>query len=654
MADFGSECLWICAIISFYASAASLAGYFRRDDRLRTSGRYGVCAAFALLTLASVILYHALLTHDFSIEYVAGYTNRALPALYLFSAFWAGQAGSLLLWTWLILLFAILVLRQNRHRDRDMTTLITAATMGTAAFFFLLLILVSNPFERLAMIPPDGQGMNPILQNPGMIYHPPLTFLGYVGFTIPFAYAVAALIMGKTRLRGDWMTGIRRWTLFSWFFLGLGILTGAQWSYEELGCGGYWAWDPVENASFLPWLTGTAFLHTLNIQRKRGALKNLNLFLIILTFLLCIFGTFLTRSGIISSLHSFGTSNLGAFFIVFMLAVLCVSLVLLFYRMPFLRGDIELESVFSKESTFLWNAVILTGLAFGILLATMMPVLAQVTVGRQVALGPDAYNRFFVPLFLILIALTGFCSLVSWKRPGWRQDGARFIFPAVTGAAAGLILFALGMDRMYPLLAFAISAFVAAALISEFARSTAAGKKMAGVSYLRAFFRLLTRQRERSGAQIIHLGVVLMVIGIAGSSGFQSEREAVLRPGESFEFTPYVFRFDGLDRSDDAVRESTAANVALVREGRELARLRPEIVLHKSHNQRTSEVDIRMTLKEDVYVILAGFEADGSASFQFQIKPLVAWVWLGGIVLFTGTLLVSFRRGKKYKESLAT
>jgi len=415
MSTLGSFSLWLAFIVSAYALIASLVGVKIKSLKWIKSGENAVFAVSGLLTLASIVLIYAFLIHDFQIQYVAEHSSRSLPLVYRLSALWAGQEGSLLLWEWLLAVFASLILLQNRGKNEQLLPYVVAVMMGISFFFLGLLVFTSRPFLELPSFLSDGRGLNPLLQNPGMIIHPPTLFIGYVGFSVPFAFAIAALLSGQ--LGDTWIKSTRRWVLFSWLFLGLGNLFGAQWAYVELGWGGYWAWDPIENASLLPWLTGTAYLHSVMIQERRGMLKVWNMVLIILTFTLTLFGTFLVRSGILSSVHAFAVSPLlGTLFLTFIGGVLLFSFILLLGRLELLRSENELDSLLSRESTFLFNNLILVGAAFAIFWGTVFPLISEAVRGVKITVGPPFYNQIMVPIGLALLLLTGICPLISWRR----------------------------------------------------------------------------------------------------------------------------------------------------------------------------------------------------------------------------------------------
>ncbi|MFQ6032889.1 MAG: heme lyase CcmF/NrfE family subunit, partial [Candidatus Zixiibacteriota bacterium] len=514
-------------------------------------------------------------------------------------------------------------------------------------FFILLLVFSTSPFERLSFRPQDGQGLNPMLQNPGMVIHPPTLYLGYVGFTIPFAFALAALITG--RLGSQWITSTRRWTLFSWFFLTLGNLFGAQWAYVELGWGGYWAWDPVENASFMPWLVGTAYLHSVMIQERRGMLKIWNMILIFITFALTIFGTFITRSGIISSVHSFGLSNLGPLFLIFLGITLLVSFWLLLKRWNNLKSENQLDSLLSRESSFLFNNLILLGLAFAVFWGTIFPIISEAVKGVKITVGPPFFNQVSVPIALMLLLLTGLCPLVGWRRTSANSLRRNFRYPTAAAVVGGGMLFSLGIRQFYPLVSFILCIFVATSIVIEFYRGTRARQKITGARFLKALYTLMARNKRRYGGYIIHLGMVMIFVGITGSSAFKSSVQTTLKKGESVKIKNYEIKYENLSQYPTKNKLIVSATLAVFNNGKRIDTLTPAKEFYSRREQPSTEVDIRSTLKEDLYTILVSHDQD-SATFKILVNPLVKWFWIGGYVLTFGTIIAMGREKRKLAE----
>jgi len=616
------------ALIAFQAGIS-------RNLRLLKSAERIVLSLFFLGSLIAAFLVYAFISHDFSIRYVAAYSNRTLPLFYTISAFWAGQSGSLLFWTWLLLLFATIVVLQNRNKNRDLIPYVIGILTMISFFFFGLLVFTSNPFELSPAPVADGNGLNPMLQNPGMVMHPPTLFLGYVGFTVPFAFAIAALI--KKRIDPQWIITTRRWTIFSWLFLTLGNLLGAKWAYVELGWGGYWAWDPVENAALMPWLTATAFLHSVMIQERKGMLKIWNIVLIILTFVLTIFGTFITRSGIISSVHSFGVSNLGPLFLGFLGFIILGSIGLLISRLPLLKSEYELDSFISRESSFVFNNLIFLSLAFAVFWGTIFPFISEAVRGVKITVGAPFFNQVNTPIGLLLLALTGICPLIGWRKASKYHLKRNFLMPVNLSLAFAILLLLAGVRSIYPLMSFTLTFFVLTTIFMEFYRGTKVRARVIQSGYLKALWNLTMRNKRRYGGYIVHLGVLMVFVGITGSA-FQKEAEAVLAPGDSVQIAGYSLQYQGLtDRSTDNVQE-VAAVLTVQKGNRTLPTLYPSRQLFPNQ-EPVSEVAIRQTMKEDLYVIFSGWDDQNRASIKVLINPLVAWIWFGGIVMTAGTLI---------------
>lgn len=634
MTEIGSFSIVLAFIISAYSALSILFGLRSHRTEAIASGENGIKATLFLLTVASSALIYALVTRDFQIEYVARYTSRTLPLTYTLTAFYAGQEGSLLLWAWLLSLFATIVLFQNRQKNREILPYVDLVLICITFFFLFLMVFVTSPFKQLPRVPTDGQGLNPLLQNPGMIFHPTTLFLGYVGFAVPYAFAIAALLTG--RLDSTWIKSTRRWTLFSWFFLTIGNLFGAQWAYVELGWGGYWAWDPVENASFMPWLVATAYLHSVMIQEKRGMLKIWNIVLITLTFLLTIFGTFITRSGLISSVHTFGQSSLGWVFLVFLGIIVVISFNLLMSRLPQLRSKNELDSFLSRESSFLYNNLILVGIAFATFWGTLFPVISEAVRGVKITVGPPFFNKVNTPFGLGLLALTGLCPLLAWRKTTLKNLKINFLTPLIVSAVGCGLIYLSGIRQLYPLLSFTLGLFVVTSILLEFSKGTKVRKKTAGEGVLKALWTMMSRNKRRYGGYIVHLGVVMIFVGITGSA-FKADTQATVKKGESFRIKKYTLRYDALSRYPTANKEVVSASLSMFNAGSRIAVLTPEKNLHRGHDQPASEVAIHSSLREDLYVVLAGYEGD-TATFKVLVTPLVIWIWIGGVVMALGTL----------------
>jgi len=635
MTNIGYLALILALIASIYSAIAFIPG--RRHPALAHSARSSLLAACGLVSISVAVLTYALLTHNFQIEYVYSYTSRDLSLAYLLSALWAGNDGSLLLWVWLLSLFAVVVVLQKRDIGRELVPYASSIIMVTQTFFLILLLSVANPFQQLPLIPADGRGLNPLLENPGMILHPPLLLAGYVGFTIPFAFAMAALL--TRRLGDEWLRAIRRWTLLAWLFLGVGIIIGAWWAYVELGWGGYWVWDPVENASLMPWLVATAFLHSTIMQRRRGMLKIWNMVLIILTFSLTIFGTFLTRSGVLSSVHAFSESTLGPFFLTFIGITIFGSLGLLYYRSEELKGEAEMESLVSRESTFLLNNLLLVGAAFAIFLGTVFPIISETIRGVKVSVGPPFFNQVNGPIFLALILLTGICALIGWRRISVKNLIRKFLWPLVAALIVVIVLFFSGVREWYALIAFPVCGFVLSTILYNWFQETRARRRMRTENYLKAFRGLIVANRPRYGGYIVHIAIILIAMGVIGSSFYEIEKEAILTPGESMSIKNYTLTYENMSYYETQSKLVVTATLSVYNRGKLIGKVTPQKYFHRSYEQGVTEVAIRTTLGEDLYVILIGWDEVGTTAFKVLVNPLVNWIWIGGGVFVLGGLI---------------
>ncbi|MDP2729460.1 MAG: heme lyase CcmF/NrfE family subunit [Dehalococcoidales bacterium] len=646
MADIGYISLLLALVASIYSAVSFALGARGKQPRLVASAKNSLLAACGLVSISVGILLYALVTHKFQIEYVASYTSSDLSLAYLLSALWAGNAGSLLFWAWLLSIFATVLLLQKRDLGKNLIPYASSIIMVTQAFFLILLLWVSNPFHTLPFVPAEGMGLNPLLENPGMIVHPPALLAGYVGFTIPFAFAMAALL--TRRLGDEWLIVIRRWTLVAWLFLGIGNLIGGWWAYVELGWGGYWAWDPVENASFIPWLTATAFLHSIMMQRRRGMLKVWNMALIIITFSLSILGTFLVRSGVLSSVHTFAESPvLGNLFLAFIGITLFGSLGLLYHRSKELKSEAEMESLVSRESTFLLNNLLLVGAAFATFLGTFFPVISEAVRGTKISVGPPFFNQVNGPIFLAIILLAGICTLIGWRRASIKNLVRNFLGPLVAALILGIVLFVLGIRQWYALIAFVVCGFVLSTILYEWFRGSRARHRMRGDNYLKAFFGLIGANRPRYGGYIVHIGIILIAIGVVGSSLYNVEREITLKPGESMTINNYIITYENITSYDTQSKSVVTTTLSVSNGGELLGRLTPEKYFHRSYEQSVTEVAIRSTLLEDLYVIFIGWEEDGATAFKVIINPLVSWIWIGGGVFILGGLIAFWPERQK-------
>jgi cytochrome c-type biogenesis protein CcmF len=638
MAALGRLAVCLALLCALFAVGASVVGAARRRRDLIATGANAAYAVFGLVAIAVAILLRALLVHDFSLEYVAAYSSSTLPVQYTVAALWGGQKGSLLFWVFVLALFTALVQLQNRAQNRALMPWVTATLMAIAVFFLALLTFVTDPFELLATPAREGQDLNPLLQNYWMMIHPPSLYTGYVSASVPFAFAIAALVTG--RLDDQWIRSTRRWALFSWFFLSLGNLFGARWAYEVLGWGGYWAWDPVENAAFMPWLVSTAYLHSVMIQEKRDLLRVWNMVLVLLTFTLTIFGTFLTRSGVISSVHSFTQSGLGPFFIGFLVAVILVAGGLVAWRLPALRTRGTIESFASREAAFLFNNLILVGIAFAVFWGTVFPVLSEWVRGVKITVGPPFFNRVNAPLGVALLFLIGVGPVIAWRRATPRNLQRAFAGPLAAGLVAAVLLRLAGVPFGWAHATFALGAFVLGTIVQEFFRGVRARQAMLHERAPRALARLVGKNRRRYGGYIVHVGVVAIFVGVAASSAFRIETQQALAPGQAMRVGRFALRFEGTESREDAHVASLAAVVSVEDGGRPVATLRPEKRLYKKPQQPTTEVALRSRLTEDLYVVLGAYDSKtGEATLLAYVNPLVSWIWIGGAILALGTAI---------------
>ncbi len=610
------------------------------SERLTESSFHSIYAVCTLVGIAAVILWYGLLTDQFQIGYIWNSSERTLPTFYKFAAIWGGQAGSLLFWTLLLSLFSTAAAVTFRTNQRTLMPYVNGTLLAAILFFLVLLVFSANPFEQIGVVPSDGRGLNPLLQNYWMVIHPVMLYLGWVGLTVPFAFAVAALL--SKRLDRRWVRTVRRWTLIPWMFLSAGIIMGSQWAYMELGWGGYWAWDPVENASFLPWLTATAFLHSIIIQEQRGILKVWNVTLIWLTFTLVILGTFTTRSGILSSVHSFAQSPVGPYFLVFLAVTTIGFLLLLYRRMPFLQGENEIDSISSREGAFLANNWLFAGIAFVVLWGTFYPMFSEILTGERISVAAPWFNRVAGPLFMLLFVLMGVGPLLGWRRTGAKALRRQFTWP-LAAALISVPLLLLTSRNVFPVAGFSICVFVAATLVQEFVRGMNARRRSKGESLAVALWGLLRRNGRRYGGYVIHFGIVLIGVAIIGNEFYQSTTHVTLTEGESVELSGYSLKYVKLESVQRSNHTEIRANLLVSdkQTGRELAKIFPRRNIYdKAPDQPTSEVGLRMTPSEDVYVILNGWQGDGrSATFTVYINPLTMWMWVGGLLVVLGTVV---------------
>ncbi|MBF8265604.1 MAG: cytochrome c assembly protein [Dehalococcoidia bacterium] len=646
MPNLGSFSIILALVISLYAALMAFVGGRRGSLELVASARNAIFSVLGLLSLASFALAYAFITRDFSVEYVALYSSRDMSLTYTLAAFWAGSEGSLLFWAFTLAIFAGILAFHNRRLENPLIPYVFAVVMATEAFFLLLMSFITNPFVTIPFPPSNGRGLNPLLENMGMIIHPPTLLLGYMAFTIPFAFAIAAL--ATRRLNSDWLISIRRWTLVGWLFLAVGNIFGMQWAYVELGWGGFWGWDPVENASFMPWLTATAFLHSVMIQKRRGMLKIWNLVLIIITFNLAIFGTFLTRSGVLSSVHSFGQSALGPFFIAFLALGLLGSLGLVYSRRNDLKSEDELDSLISRESSFLFNNLILVGATFATFLGVIFPLLSEAVRGVKVTVGPPFYNQVNGPIFLLLLLLMGICPLIGWKRASTSNLLRNFLYPFIFGVVLAIIMFVMGKRQPYAMVAISTAGFVLFTIFLEWIRGTVARHRTRQENYFQAFINLVLSNRPRYGGYIVHLGIIILAFSIAGTMAYSTSKEVSIKPGEAMNIGKYTLRYEGMSQYQTERKQVVVANLTVYNGTERIGVMAPERFTPVYYDQAITEVAIRSNMEEDLYVILMGWDKIGGVTaFKVIINPLMMWMWVGSVVLVGGGIFALWPERKR-------
>jgi cytochrome c-type biogenesis protein CcmF len=642
MSDLGAPALRFALLLGVGGlSAAIYAGVSRRDEWTRVAERALLIVA-GFVALAMLALFYAFATHDYQFLYVASHSARSMAIQYRLAALWGGQAGSLLLWLFILCLYSTACVITNRRQNRTLMPWVTSVLLANAVFFLVLLCFVTDPFEKL---PPghtlsDGAGLNPLLQHPAMMIHPLMLYTGLVGFAVPFAFAFAALISGE--LGTTWFRTTRRWTLFPWLFLSIGIVLGGRWAYEVLGWGGYWAWDPVENASFMPWLAGTAYLHSVMIQEKRDMLKTWNLLLIGLTYTLCLFGTFLTRSGVVQSVHAFAQTPI--FTIVFLGYVLFTALaflIALFARRGVIRSENKLESSLSREAAFLLNNWVFVAILMVVFWGTLFPVFSEAVTGDRIAVGPKFFNTMNGPLALLLLLLTGVGPLIAWRRASPANLRRQFVWPALAGVGAGILSVVLAGSSLnfYALTAWSLGGFVVGTIVQEYARAIRARTTRLDENAFQAFAALLRKNQQRYGGYIVHLGAVLILMGAAGSVLNEEKLENV-QPGDDLVIHDYRLRYNTAKPIEAQHYGGAVARLALYRGDEPLAVMAPEKRMYWMEQQPSSIPSVYSTLSEDLYVILTAVEADGSATIKVYRNPLVNWIWIGAVVFVLGTVSV--------------
>lgn len=656
MADLGYLALILALAVAVYSLVVQIFGIKSEDRRLKESAKGGILAIAILVSVASLALITLLVKSDFSVLYVYQYTSKSLPLFYKVSAFWAGNSGSLLLWALVLTIYAAIVAYSQRHKDDKTMPYVNVILLINTVFFLFVLTFLANPFEKNLLPVADGYGLNPMLQNPGMVIHPVTIFLGYVGFTVPFAFAMAALITKETGQ--EWIKVTRRWSVMAWMFLSLGNLYGAQWAYTELGWGGFWAWDPVENASFIPWLTATAFIHSVMIQERKEMFKIWNMALIIITYCLTLFGTYLVRSGVMVSVHAFGVSQIGNVFLAFLIVMMTGSVGLLLVRMDSLRDGREFESYLSRESSFLMNNLLLVGAAFAVFWGTIFPLVSNLIRGVAVTVGPPFFNQVAGPILLAMMFIMGICPLIAWQRSSLQKILASCQWPLIISIPAGIaIYFAMGGGIIWPPVAFAVMIFVGLTHFKDILQGVRVRRRLTGEGLATAIWGLISRNRRRYGGYLVHFGIVLIGIAIIGTMGYQTEITKTVNIGDTLEIGDYTLTYQGLREKPEGTNSVVYAPMPVTKAGKLIGEVTPEKIFHAEWEQPSTEVSILGSLKEDLYVILSTWDKGGEeATFKVNVNPLMAWMWIGGHLLVVGTLFAVWpgrgsRLGPRYNVS---
>jgi cytochrome c-type biogenesis protein CcmF len=651
--ELGRAALVAAFGLILYAAVVGTYAAWRGRRRLLDSATNALYAAFAAVGVASLVLLAALAGHDFTFDYVARSTSRELPLSYTLAAFWSGQEGSLLLWLLVLTGAASAAIALNRRLVREVLPWTVPIVAGVALFFAFLLVVIASPFATQPA-PADGAGMTPSLQNPYMIAHPPMLYLGYVGLTIPFAFAMAAL--ASRRVDERWIVATRRWTLAAWAFLGVGILLGAKWAYEEVGWGGWYAWDPVENAALMPWLVATAFLHSVMVQEKKNMLRVWNVILVAGAFSLSLFGTFLTRSGVISSIHSFTQSSIGPFFLGFIAVVAAFSIALILSRLPVLRSPTRLESLVSREAAFLYNKLLLVALALTILWGVVYPLVSEAVRGVAVSVGAPYYDFFAVVFGLPLVLLMGIGPVVAWRRASLRSLASQLAWPAGVAVVAGALLLAGGAGSSPAgLVGYTFAAFVLATIVLEFVRGTRARKSIGTGGWWQAFSELVARNRRRYGGYIVHAAIVVLLIGAVGIGGFSTSREARLAAGESMTVGDYRLTYVGSEERRGANAQEVRAQLDVSRDGESLGTMQAGKNSYFAEEQTSNEVGIRTDWLrgEDLFVIADRFYPDGSVDLETIVNPLINFIWLSGLIFVLGSAVTMWPDAREQRRLAA-
>ncbi|HUF50497.1 MAG TPA: heme lyase CcmF/NrfE family subunit [Longimicrobiales bacterium] len=644
----GLAAVYAALAIATYGMVAAVAGVRRREAALVRSARAAAYTNFVLLTIANLAMIYGLITHDFSIGYVAQVGSRSTPLFFTVISLWSALEGSILFWGWVLAFYTALAVWLTRSKLGALGAYANATMLGVGAFFYILLIGPANPFHLMSPTPFDGPGPNPLLQNHWLMgVHPPLLYLGYVGMTVPFAFGMGALLSG--RLDDTWLRVTRGWTIVAWMFLSLAIVAGMWWSYEVLGWGGWWAWDPVENASFMPWLTATAFLHSAMVQERRGLFRVWNMSLIVSTFVLTILGTFLTRSGILSSVHAFSEGPIGLYFLAFIAVVLLFSMALLAGRSNELRGSGRLDNMASRETVFMVNNLLFAAFTFTVLLGTMFPLVAEAARGIKVSVGAPFFNRMTLPICVALLFLIGVGPMLPWRVANLEELKRKLMVPAGMLLLTLVVCLALGLRNPWGLIAFAFAAFSLTGNVQEFVYGATARRRATGGTFAGALLGLINANPRRYGGYIAHIGLITSAIGMTGSSVLQQDIEATLRPGQAVELREYTVRFDSLDGRDEPHRFVVGANLTVLIDGRETGTLFPRLNYYRARgDEPITTPAVRSRPDKDLYVNLTAFARDGTTvTLHVIVEPLVVWIWIGSFIVAFGALVSMWPRRRR-------
>jgi cytochrome c-type biogenesis protein CcmF len=635
---FANATIYIGLAIAIFSLLIITWGITTKNQKFVNSGKGGLMALLICSSLAMLSLLYFLGTSQFQYEYVTDYTNRDLPLIYKLTALWAGNAGSLLLWTFFLTLYTVMIAFSRKMKGNPMVPYISAILLANAVFFFFILGFVAKPFALLTQIPTDGRGLNPMLQNPGMIIHPVTLYLGYVGLSVPFAFAMAALILKN--VDDFWIKMTRRWTIVAWLFLSLGNIFGGQWAYVELGWGGYWAWDPVENASFMPWLTATAFLHSVMIQERKNMLKVWNISLIIVSYALTLFGTFLVRSGVLTSVHAFSNSNLGLYFLIFMAVAIIGSLYVLMSRFNLLKRSAgEFQSVVSKESSFLINNLLLVGAAFAVFWGTIFPLVSEAVRGTKVTVGMPFFNTVEAPILLAMMFVMAVCPLLAWQKSTIKNLRKNFLIPAIIAVIGMVLMIVLGIQKAWAVAGFTIIILLLITHFLEFYRGVKARRKMTKEMPLVALYRLMIKNRRRYGGYIVHLGIACITLGIIGSQNYDLQTMKTIKLGSHIDIKDYRINYERLDQKKEGQNDVVYADVTVFKDGKRLGSYEPQKVFYNNQDAEPStEVAIISSLKEDLYIVLSAWEDSGKATFVVKVNPMMDWLWIGSFLIVIGAL----------------